>query len=243
MAQVWYVWNRLLRLLDAAVPDPANPILTPTAPRQRKSSEDRTREIVEAAAAHFAEVGFDGSTREIAKRVGVTQPLLYRYFPDKDSLVEAVYRSVYLESWDEAWDEGLQDRTLPVRQRFDRFYRTYIAAVFTPRWLRIAYHAGLRDPRISRWYNDLVEELILKSLVREHRVELGLVDDAYVSVAELEPAWQVHGGLLHYGWRRHVVGLPAPEDTEQVIDDALDMYFAVAERVYRREASGDPDTG
>ncbi|MDA8586799.1 TetR/AcrR family transcriptional regulator [Rhodobacteraceae bacterium] len=211
--------------------------------RQRKSSEQRVSDIIEAAADHFAEIGFGGGTREIAKRVGVTQPLLYRYFPDKDSLIEAVYRSVYLESWNADWEAILQDRSQSVRSRFDAFYRAYTQANFTPRWLRISYFAGLRDAHINEWYNHLVEELILKQLVREHRIELGQPDDAYVSPAELEPAWQIHGGLLHYGWRRHVLNLPVTNDMGQVIDDALDMYFAVAANVYAREADSDADTG
>lgn len=215
----------------------------PPVKRHRKSSEDRARDIIEAAADYFSEVGFGGSTRDIAKRVGVTQPLLYRYFPDKDSLIEAVYRKEYLESWNPDWDEGLSDRSLSVRDRFEAFYRCYAAANFNPRWLRISHFAGLRDTRINQWYNHLVEELILRQLVREHRVELGGADVPFVSVPELEPAWQMHGGLLHYAWRRHVLELPAPEDVHQVIHDALNMYFAIAPQIYEREASRVVDNG
>ena len=197
--------------------------------RRRKSAEQRVSDIIEAAAEHFAEVGFGGGTREIAKRLGVTQPLLYRYFPDKDSLIEAVYRKVYLESWDPNWDGALQDRTVPVRERFERFYRAYTDANFNPRWLRIGYMAGLRDAEINEWYNHLVEELILKRLVQEHRVELGRRDEAFVEPEELSLAWQVHGGLLHYGWRKHVLNLATEDEVTCVIGRALDMYFAVAE--------------
>lgn len=227
---------------DQFTPETGGEVAPGVAPkRRRKSSEDRVRDIITAAADHFAEVGFGGGTRDIAKRVGVTQPLLYRYFPDKDNLIEAVYRTVYLESWDADWDAGLQDRTVSVRTRFDRFYQDYTAANFTPRWLRISYFAGLRDAQINQWYNHLIEELILKQLVREHRVELGLQDDAYVSPPELEVAWQIHGGLLHYGWRRYVLDLPVSEDLDQVISDALDMYFAVAEKVYVRAVRSNAD--
>lgn len=215
----------------------------PAPKRRRKSSEERARDIIVAAADHFSEVGFVGGTRDIAKRVGVTQPLLYRYFPDKDTLIEAVYKSVYLDSWNPEWDQGLQDRSMPVRARFERFYADYIAANFTPRWLRISYFAGLRDSQFNQWYTHLVEELILKQLVREHRIELGFADDAYVATDELEAAWQMHGGLLHFGWRRHVLELPTSENVPMVISDALDMYFCVAERVYARAAANNSDIG
>jgi hypothetical protein len=39
-------------------------------------------------------------TRDLARRLGVTQPLLYRYFPSKDDLIKEVYRTVYLEPFD-----------------------------------------------------------------------------------------------------------------------------------------------
>ena len=202
----------------------------------REASRKRAREIVSAAAEHFSEVGFAGSTREIAKRAGVTQPLLYRYFPTKNDLIEAVYSTVYLESWNQDWDDALKDRSIPTRQRFEAFYREYVQTAFTPIPLRLSYYAGLRDADINQWYNQLIVELILKQLVREHRVELGLPDEAYVSAAQLEPAWQIHGGLMHYGWRKHVLNLRVAPDVDQVISDNLDMYFCVADRIYARES-------
>ena len=202
----------------------------------REASRKRAREIVSAAAEHFSEVGFAGSTREIAKRAGVTQPLLYRYFPTKNDLIEAVYRTVYLERWNQDWDDALKNRSISTRQRFETFYREYVQTAFTPIPLRLSYYAGLRDADINQWYNQLIEELILKQLVREHRVELGLPDEAYVNAAQLEPAWQIHGGLMHYGWRKHVLNLRVAPDVEQVISDNLDMYFCIADRIYTRES-------
>jgi AcrR family transcriptional regulator len=203
---------------------------------RRAATEQRARDIVAAAAEHFSEVGFGGSTREIAKRVGVTQPLLYRYFPTKDDLIEAVYKTVYLERWDPTWDDALKDRSRTTRERFETFYRDYAKVTFTSVPLRLSYYAGLRDADINQWYNHLIEELILKRLVREHRVELGLPDEAYVSPNALEPAWQIHGGLMHYGWRKHILKLRVAPDIEQVISDNLDMYFAIAENTYKRDA-------
>ncbi len=40
----------------------------------------RERQIVDKAIEHFSTHGFSGSTRELARKIGVTQPLLYRYF-------------------------------------------------------------------------------------------------------------------------------------------------------------------
>ena len=57
---------------------------------QRLPREERERRIVQEAIRFFAEAGFGGDTRELAKRVNVTHPLLFRYFPSKDALIERV---------------------------------------------------------------------------------------------------------------------------------------------------------
>lgn len=223
---------------DRVLPPPNGSIEKSLKP-MREATQQRARDIVAAAAEHFSEVGFAGSTREIAKRVGVTQPLLYRYFPTKADLIEAVYRTVYLERWNPNWDAALKNRAIPTRARFESFYREYTQMAFAPIPLRLSYFAGLRGADINQWYNHLVEELILKQLVREHRVELGRPDDAIVAPAELEPAWQVHGGLMHFGWRKHVLNLRVTGNDNQVISDSLDMYFCIAPKIYARHA----DTG
>lgn len=201
--------------------------------RQKKQSqkrlppEERINSLISAAASYFAEVGFEGSTRELARRIGVTQPLLYRYFPNKDKLIEAVYRKIYLDRWNPDWDTQLKQRDIPVRERFEAFYNAYTDTIFEPEWLRIYYFASLRDAQINRWYNHVVEELILKRLVREHRVERGQEDDIHVSLEELETVWLMHGGIMQYGVRKYISGFKVLEDKRAVIAKALDMYFGV----------------
>jgi len=55
----------------------------------------RKAEILDAAASVFCERGYEGgSMREIASRVGVTEPALYRHFPGKEALFLALIRVV-----------------------------------------------------------------------------------------------------------------------------------------------------
>lgn len=193
--------------------------------RKRMPPAARKEHIISAAVEVFAEVGFDGSTREIANRAEITQPLLYRYFPDKESLIEAVYARVFLERWNPRWDDLLEDRSIPVRERFQTFYEEYTETIFDPVWLRISSFAALRDAGIQDWYNQVVEEMILKRLVRERRFELHQDDSFIVSREELEAPWILHGGLLQYGVRRHILKFTVVEDTSWVISCALDMYL------------------
>ena len=61
--------------------------------RKPRADGQRNRErLVEAAKAAFAEAGPDVSLEEIARRAGVGIGTLYRHFPNRDAIVEAVYR-------------------------------------------------------------------------------------------------------------------------------------------------------
>jgi AcrR family transcriptional regulator len=57
----------------------------------RLSADERRQAIVEAVRNVFAEKGFDGTTtRELAKAAGVSEALLYKHFPSKESLYTAM---------------------------------------------------------------------------------------------------------------------------------------------------------
>ena len=66
---------------------------TPVEPRKQRADGLRNRELlVETAKAAFAELGAGVSLDEIARRAGVGIGTLYRHFPTRDAIVEAVYR-------------------------------------------------------------------------------------------------------------------------------------------------------
>jgi AcrR family transcriptional regulator len=59
-----------------------------------RSDAQRNRErILEAAREAFTRSGADASLDDIAKQAGVGPGTLYRHFPTRDALIEAVYRS------------------------------------------------------------------------------------------------------------------------------------------------------
>ena len=66
----------------------------PTAPaRKPRADSARNRQLlIDAAKAGFSGVGLDVSLEEIARRAGVGIGTLYRHFPTREAVVEAVYR-------------------------------------------------------------------------------------------------------------------------------------------------------
>ncbi|WP_420238718.1 TetR/AcrR family transcriptional regulator [Telmatobacter bradus] len=63
-------------------------------PRKPRTDAQRNRErILEVAKEAFTRFGADASLDEIAKQAEVGPGTLYRHFPTRDALIEAVYRS------------------------------------------------------------------------------------------------------------------------------------------------------
>ena len=66
----------------------------PEAPRPLRADAQRNRaRLIAVAKAMFSDVGADTSLEAIARKAGVGIGTLYRHFPTRDTLIEAVYRS------------------------------------------------------------------------------------------------------------------------------------------------------
>lgn len=203
--------------------------------RRRLEPAARREEIIRAAVAYFAEVGFGGSTRELAQRAGVTQALLYKYFASKAELREAVFERVYLGRIAPHWLEDLRDRSVPLRTRLCRFYGEYTRAIFTYEWMRIFMWAGLDGDALNRRYLEHVSALLLAPMREEV-----LAEAAGAWAPDMEDLWNLHGGIIYLGIRRHIYHLPVPEDVTPVIEAAVARFLAPLRRE-SREGSDDAD--
>src|SRR3954470_8724491 len=217
----------------------AGPTLT-RSKQKRLSPDDRRKEFVARATEFFSEQGFGGGTRDLARRLGVTQPLLYRYFPSKDDLIREVYRTVYLEPLDSGWEKLLTDRSRPIRERLREFYDAYTTLIFSRKWLRIYLYSGLKGLDINRRYVAVVQDKILTPIIRECRHEAGLPARDKPTAAELEIAWVFHSGIFYYGVRKYIYESPVLEDKEQMIADALNVFLAGFEGIFGSVAASSP---
>jgi AcrR family transcriptional regulator len=206
-----------------------------TAKRRRLPPEARREQIIDAAVSYFAEVGLSGTTRDLAKRAGVTQALLYQYFRSKADLLEAVFERVYLDRMSPRWPVVIRDRSLPLRDRMLAFYGDYIHAIFTYEWMRIFMAAGLAGEALNRRYLEHVRDVLLAPLLEELRhVAPGPV------TPEVEDLWNLHGSIVYLGIRRHIYHLPTPDDVMPVIERAIDRFlagFSIAGAAPARKAS------
>ena len=101
--------------------------------RPMRADARRNREqLLEVASDAFSEYGVDASLEDIARRAGVGIGTLYRHFPSRDALLEAVFRRNVDQLADSA-DELL--RELPPDRALDEFMRRFVAYVASKKGL------------------------------------------------------------------------------------------------------------
>jgi len=207
---------------------------TPNLPvRKRLKREDRDREIAAAAVAFFAEVGFDGATRELARRLGVTQSLIFRYFPNKAALIERVYQEVYVGRWNPYWETIIADRSVPLQDRLVRLYKDYSRVSLTYDWVRIFMFSGLKGEDINTRYLRFLKSRILEPIAIEVRAEIGLpsVDEIPLQDSEIELAWGINSRIFYLGQRKWIFNVPLDLDIDLIIEHTITTYLAGAKTV------------
>lgn len=131
-----------------------------------ESIAGRKGEILDAAVAVFSEKGYDaGSMREIAERVGVTEPALYRHFASKEDLFLALVGATGRRITSEV--APILDAAVP-----ERIAET-IETVFTNR-ARAArmYLPVVQTVMVSSMHNATFREAYQEALVRPMRERL-----------------------------------------------------------------------
>lgn len=218
---------------DAAVFSEAEITAAGNLPRKRLSGEARERAIVEEAVKFFADVGFDGDTRELARRMGVTQSLIFKYFPNKAALIERVYQEVYVGRWNPYWEVIIADRRIPLQERLTRLYCDYAKTALTWDWVRLFMFSGLRGEAINQRYLQFLRSRVLEPVAAEIRADLGLPapDVVPITVAEIELVWGINARIFYFGQRRWIFNVPLEADIDELIRLTISHFIAGAKAV------------
>jgi AcrR family transcriptional regulator len=119
------------REVAAADPVAVEPAVSLSADRPLRADAVRNRELlISAAAAAFSAHGADVPLEDIARQAGVGIGTLYRHFPTRDSLVEAVYRHE-VDVLCERADDLLG--TFPPDQALEEWMQLFVRHVATKR--------------------------------------------------------------------------------------------------------------
>ncbi len=188
--------------------------------------------LIDKAADFFAEHGFEAGTRVLAEEMGITQPLIYRYFESKEDLINEVYSDVCVAKWRPEWETTLKDRSRPLKDRLHDFYHSYCEVVYDRRWVRFFFFAGLKELDINTRYVTRVSERLLKPICVELRAELGHPEDApAISEEEFELVWLMQAMIFYQAIRAHIYRIRANLDPAFAIDTAIEMYLRTAPEI------------
>jgi AcrR family transcriptional regulator len=138
--------------------------------RLRSDAADNRRRILETAATVFAERGVGVDVREIARVAQVGMGTLYRHFPTKEQLVEAVLHDVR-ERWLAQSTELLADDS---GHGLERFMRDTLLAFATHRGLLESFTRdfgpliaeGVTSPEVHALVSGLIRRAVTRGLLR-----------------------------------------------------------------------------
>jgi AcrR family transcriptional regulator len=183
-------------------------------PLRRDARQNRDR-IVSVARLTFAELGLGASVEEIASRAGVGMGTLYRRFPTKDALVDAVFEEnlAKMEAEAEAALRG-SDAWAGLRA-----YLTHIVGMqASDRGLCEILGSQLRNERLLTRARDRIRPLVEDLIARSQQAGALRADVVYEDISvllwttgrvadatrDVEPTfWQRYLALLLDGLRAH----------------------------------------
>lgn len=200
-----------------------------TEPRSPRRLEPgvRAEQILDEATRFFAERGFGAQITDLAARLGISHALIFRYFGNKQNLIDQVYQRIFTEPWSDAWVKGLTDRSQPLAQRIETFYNAYLEIVDNPLWIRVALHAGLAGEHLPRGRDvrNRVTQL-LETILREIRAHRGMPQSPAIDAIEWETAWHLHSSIIYYLMRKYVLDHGSPVDRPAFVRRVVESFVS-----------------
>jgi AcrR family transcriptional regulator len=201
--------------------------------RTRLTAAARRELIVAAAAAVFAERGYNGaSIEEIARRSGVTPPVVYDHFASKQALYRALLESHFADLR-RVWGENFVGDDPPAR-RVARSFDAWFAYIQEhPFAGRLLFRETTGDPEIAAMHAE-VAAASRAAVMPLATAEPGVLDLAGDAGEEAEGmVWEILRGVLQnlaIWWYEH------PEvPRERVVAAAMNGLWVGFERVQRGE--------
>ena len=185
----------------------------------------RRAQILSQAVEFFAEYGLTAQTRALAEDCGISQRLLYRFFPNKAALIEEVYKAEIAGPFKAVWFADLCNRSRPVEDRLNVFYGAYYDQVLTQRWLRLFLYASLADVGMAPAYISAIITHMLEVIVQESAHELGLALPKDKALCH-ELGWALHGAISHLAIRRRIYSNTNPPPAAAVIPMYVRVFLA-----------------
>jgi AcrR family transcriptional regulator len=129
------------------------------APRTRPSRDERRRQLLDAAVDAIRTVGPHASMEQLAAQGGVTKPILYRHFRDRDGLITAISEQFAADLLQEIL-LPLQARPLDPRDQLVATVDAYVSFVERePNLYRFLVQQAVRRPEGQSHVSDLIDTI------------------------------------------------------------------------------------
>jgi len=194
--------------------------MPPNPGQARLNRPDRRQQLIESALDLFSRKGFEGATtKEIAAAAGVTEAIVFRHFPSKQMLYQAVLDRCHGSS-------QAQEFLTNIRASMDRkddlaFFRYIFTAILRsfrgdPRMERLLLFAALEGheqglAHVREVSNPIYEMLREYLLSRQREGKLRSIEPSLILIA-------ISGTAKQYAMLTQMFGYPAEMPDEQVAD-------------------------
>lgn len=195
------------------------------APVKRLLPHVREWLILNEAISLFARNGPDGLIPGLARKLGISQALIFRYFGTKEKLVDRVYEIVCFTRWDPVWEKMIGEESLDLADRLKAFFKSYIAIADDYNWVRISMFLALTDHEMKKRYVRSYVSTLIEKIARAVKSSQGHPKSAPLTDADKEQVWQIHSAIVHYGVRKHIHGSIVTIDRNQYVDLLVDRFM------------------
>ena len=172
----------------------------------RMTAEDRRGQILRGAMELFAEKGFRGATtREIARHLGISEALMFKYFPSKEALYWAIIQKR---------TDGSEEMFFPkeaVEAKDDRqVFRSIASSLLArntedPTFMRLILYSALEGHELSRIFFET--HVMGKTRLLSDYIRQRIKEKAFKPVPPLLAARAFMGMIIHYVQFREIHGM------------------------------------
>jgi AcrR family transcriptional regulator len=196
--------------------------------RTRLTAGGRRSQILKAAMKLFAERGFHGvRTRELADSAGVSEALVFRHFPTKESIVRAILDEAGFAERIQEMEARLE--AMPPREALLSIAESLLTRLKEhPDRFRVVFFGLLETPHLA---SEFYQRFLSRLLALETRIfkRAFAVQGSGLPGSQVDPsvvARSFHGSLMFYNLSGAIVRIePLPKNPKRLAEAIVDLYL------------------